>query len=183
MAEVEFQRTDGVLRIHMNRPQKHNALTAEMYLAIADAVAEAAEDPEVGCTLATATADSAVFSSPFTSLGLVPEAASTYLMPLMVGYRRAAALPMAGESWTAADTLDAGLVSHMRPPDEAEATAVGLAKLLAARPRSGMLQTKALLQAGFREATVTQMAREAEAFTAAVRSPEARTAFAAFLKR
>jgi len=246
MAEIELQRADRVLRIHLNRPQKRNALTAEMYIAIADAMAEAAEDPEIGCLLVTAAgdlftagndigdflsrppggdaggverfleglvsqpkplvaavqgaavgvgttmlmhcdlvvaADTAVFSSPFTALGLVPEAASTYLMPLMVGYRRAAALLMAGESWTAADALDAGLVSHVRPRDEVEATALGLARSLAAKPPGAMLQTKALLRAGFRDATVTQMAREAEAFTAAVRSPEARAAFAAFLKR
>lgn len=246
MAEIELQRADRVLRIHLNRPEKRNALTAEMYLAIADALADAADDPEIGCILVTAAgdhftagndigdllsrppggegggverfleglvaqpkplvaavqgaavgvgttmlmhcdlvvaADTAVFSSPFTALGLVPEAASTYLMPLMVGYRRAAALLMAGEAWSAAGALEAGLVSHVRPRAEVEATALDLARLLAARPAGAMSQTKALMRAGFRDATVTQVAREAEAFTATVRSPEARAAFQTFLKR
>lgn len=246
MADIEIERINGVLQILINRPAKRNALTAEMYLAIADAMAEAASDHQVGCILIASVgevftagndiadfldrppgaeeggvirflqelatqpkplvaavqgpavgvgttmllhcdlvvaADSAVFSTPFTDLGLVPEAGSTYLLPLMAGYRRAAGLLMEGASWSAAEALAAGLISHVRPQGEVTGAAAALAQKLAAKPRAAMTATKALLRSGFREATLQQMEREAEAFATAVRSEEAKAVFARFLKR
>lgn len=134
------------------------------------------------CDLVVA-GESSMFRSPFTDLGLVPEAGSTYLLPLMVGYRHAASLLMLGDPWTAADALTAGLVSHVCLDTAVLDVAEGLADRLAAKPATAVVATKELLRSGFREATLQQMEREAIAFAEAVKSDATREIFRRFLQR
>ncbi|MGZ5662668.1 MAG: enoyl-CoA hydratase-related protein, partial [Usitatibacter sp.] len=70
------------------------------------------------CDLVYAGED-ARFRLPFASLGLVPEFASSYLLPLVAGYQRAAELLLLGEAFDAQKAYAAGFVTKVVPPGEA----------------------------------------------------------------
>jgi enoyl-CoA hydratase/carnithine racemase len=97
------------------------------------------------CDLVYATARS-TFRLPFIDLGLVPEAASTLLLPRLVGHQRAADMMLFGERFTAAAAADVGLVTAVVADvgalDQlvAERTAA-----LGAKPRSALRAIKSLL--------------------------------------
>jgi enoyl-CoA hydratase/carnithine racemase len=124
-------------------------------------------------------APSARFHMPFVDLGLVPEAASTLLLPRLVGHRRAAQWLLLAEPFDAAAAVEAGLANAIVPDDAVLAHAEAQAEALAAKPRSAVRQTKRLMHAD-REEVLAAMHREAERFHAALRSNEARAAFQAF---
>ena len=63
--------------------------------------------------------DNAAFSMPFVNLGLCPEAASSLLVPQMLGYHRAAEALLLGEPFMAEAALEVGLVNRVLPPSEA----------------------------------------------------------------
>jgi enoyl-CoA hydratase/carnithine racemase len=54
---IRLERRDAILHIELNRPEKKNALTVEMYEALADAVAGAGEDPDVRALLISGAGD------------------------------------------------------------------------------------------------------------------------------
>jgi enoyl-CoA hydratase/carnithine racemase len=123
------------------------------------------------------------FQLPFVNLGLVPEAASTLLLPLFVGRARANRWLLLGEPIDAPTALEAGLVTEMVEPDALEARARALAEALAARPPEALLETKRLLRAALGDAMRATFERESEAFAARLVSAEAAQAFAAFMTR
>ena len=127
--------------------------------------------------------DNARFALPFVQLGLVPEFASSYLLPLAAGYRRAAELLLLGEPFDAPRALEAGLVTRVVPAASAlgEAQQVA-AKLAALNPKSIRL-TKALMKAPHAEAVRRQLAAEGEQFRTMLTEPAARAALAAFLAK
>jgi enoyl-CoA hydratase/carnithine racemase len=125
-------------------------------------------------------AESATLATPFVDLALVPEAASSLLLPDRVGHARAFAM-FAGERVSAADALAMGLANRVVPLGELAATAEAAAKALAAKPRQAVRQTKRLMRDG--ERLRAQMAAENEVFAAQLKSPEAQQAFAAFAAR
>ncbi len=127
--------------------------------------------------------DNAKFSMPFTPLGLVPEAASSLLLPLLAGHQRAAEKLLLGEAFGAAEAAQMGLVSKVLPPAEVLAFAQQQAGRLAALPIPSLRITKRLMKAGPAEEVATRMAQEAREFTALLRAPEAKEAFAAFFER
>jgi len=63
-------------------------------------------------------ADNAKFWMPFTQLGLCPEAASSLLLPHLVGYQRAAEKLLLGETFYAAEARDMGIVNRVMTVDE-----------------------------------------------------------------
>jgi enoyl-CoA hydratase/carnithine racemase len=89
--------------------------------------------------------DNAAFSMPFVNLGLVPEAASSLLVPQMMGYHRAAEALLLGEPFMAEAALEVGLVNRVVPPSEAANVAQAQARKLAAKPLSALVATKQLL--------------------------------------
>ncbi len=133
------------------------------------------------CDLAVAAVNSR-FQFPFVNLGLVPEAASSQLLPGLAGHRRAAELLMLGEPFTAEKAEAIGLVNILVPPGEEEAVALDYARRLAARPRQALRQTKALLKRE-PEPVVERIKVEARLFEEALRSPELKQAVAAFYER
>ena len=80
--------------------------------------------------------DNAAFSMPFVNLGLCPEAASSLLVPQMLGYHRAAEALLLGEPFMAEAALEVGLVNRVVPPTEANGVAQAAARKLAAKPIS-----------------------------------------------
>ena len=127
--------------------------------------------------------DNAAFSMPFVNLGLCPEAASSLLVPQMLGYHRAAEALLLGEPFMAEAALEVGLVNRVVPPTECNAMAQAQAKKLAAKPLSALIETKRLLKKGQTAPVLERMAEEGESFGRMLREPAAREAFTAFMEK
>mgnify|MGYP006163339019 CR=1 FL=1 len=127
--------------------------------------------------------DNAAFSMPFVNLGLCPEAASSLLVPQMMGYHRAAEALLLGEPFMAEAALEVGLVNKVLPPSEATNYAQAVARKLAAKPMSALLQTKQLMKKGQTALVLAQMNEEAGHFGRMLREPAAREAFGAFMEK
>jgi len=128
-------------------------------------------------------ADNARFSLPFTSLGLVPEAASSYLLPQIAGYHKAAELLLLGEPFNAQKAKEAGFITEIVPAAELLATAERTATKIAALPGKSVRSTKALLKQAHAANTAKQMGDEGALFRAMLTEPAAREAFAAFFAK
>lgn len=131
------------------------------------------------CDLVYATRE-ARFQMPFVDLGLVPEAGASLLAPQRFGRAKAAEFLLLGEPFGAEEALRLGLVNAVLPQAELLGHALAKAAALAAKPRAALLATRRLLR-GDPEALKVRMAEESHAFAAALKSPEARAAFQAFL--
>ncbi|MEJ7928414.1 enoyl-CoA hydratase [Ramlibacter sp. AN1015] len=127
--------------------------------------------------------DNAAFSMPFVNLGLVPEAASSLLVPQMLGYHRAAEALLLGEPFMAEAALEVGLVNRVVPPSEANALAQAQARKLAAKPLSSLVETKRLMKRPRQQAVREQMQAEAAIFARMLTAPAAREAFGAFMDK
>lgn len=123
----------------------------------------------------------AKFSMPFAALGLVPEAGSSYLFPLLVGYQRAAKIFFTGESFDAESAREMGMVASIANDPLGEA--MELAKVIAANPPQAMINTKALLKASKYDAVAAVMKAEFELFSLALQSEEAMEAFMNFMAK
>lgn len=233
----------GVRHLRIVRPEKKNALTVEMYAALADALAAANTDgtravvlageggaltagndladflarpptgpgspvfrflraladlavplvvavrgPAVGvgttlllhADLAYAASD-AVFLTPFTALGLVPEAASSLLMPQRIGPAKAAELLLLGRKMLADEAAAGGLVNAV--VDDPEAAATEAAERLAALPPDAVRQSKALLRRPLREAVDAALEAESRVFLERLRADDTRAILDAWLNR
>ncbi|HET9578349.1 MAG TPA: enoyl-CoA hydratase-related protein [Usitatibacter sp.] len=244
--DIVVTRREAVAAIGFNRPQRRNALTAEMYEAMAAAIAEADADAAVRAVLFHGTEEAftagndiedfvrrppagedapvfrllrsvvaarkpmiaavngmavglgttlllhcdlvyagedARFSLPFTKLGLVPEFGSSYLLPLIAGYQRAAELLLLGEPFDAAHAHAVGIVTRIVPRAQVLETAWDAARRLAALPADSVNATRELMKAPHREAVERQMRLEGGHFRALLGAPAAREALAAFLEK
>jgi len=245
-AHVLTDTKDRIARIELARLDKRNALSAEMYQAMADALAAAEDDVQVRAVLihgrpdcftagndlrdflerpphgdgspvfqflqriSTAkkpivaavggvavgigttmllhcdlvyAAPNARFQMPFVPLGVVPEAGSSYLLPALAGYQRAAELLLLGQPFGADKALAAGLVTAVVPEAELLASARNAALGLAALPPASVRATKALMKRRYAKAVAEQMAEEGALFRERLASPEAKEAMSAFLEK
>ena len=125
--------------------------------------------------------ESAKFSLPFTSLGLVPEAGSSFLLPRMIGHHRAAELFMTGDTFNANFAEEIGLINYIAadPYEKAHEIALKIAK----QPPQAIINTKALMKANVHDSVAAVMKAEFEIFSLALQSDEARNAFMQFLNR
>jgi enoyl-CoA hydratase/carnithine racemase len=245
--QVEVERQGSVLRIAINRPEKKNALTGEMYGAMADALEQAegdsgvrvillhgagdaftagndledflqkpwkgqamppavrfiramafAKKPVVAavqglavgvgttillhCDLVYA-ADTAKFVMPFINLGIVPEAASTVLLPQAIGWQRAAELFMLGTPLTAQRAYEMGLVNAVVTSSELLATASAVAQQLAEKPAGALRACKELMKQGSRAQVERALGEEVAIISERLDSPETREALSAFLQK
>ena len=136
----------------------------------------------VHCDLVYA-GDNAAFSMPFVNLGLCPEAASSLLVPQMLGYHRAAEALLLGEPFMAEAALEVGLVNRVVPPTECNTVAQAQARKLAAKPLSSLVETKRLMKKGQLAPVLERMAEEGASFGRMLREPAAREAFTAFMEK
>lgn len=244
---VRIEREGAVLAVTLDRPERRNAITAEMYGALADALEGAASDPTVrvivfrgegpdfcagndlgdfleaaqrsiddipvwrflraltrceavlvaavhgncvgiGTTMLlhfdlAAANESARFSLPFVDLALVPEAASSLLLPRLAGRRRAARYLLLGEPFGAREALDIGLVSHVAESGDLNEKLSEIVGSLLAKPPEALRQTRALLHRGQSEEILERMRLESEVFSERLVSAEARESFAAFFEK
>ncbi len=123
------------------------------------------------------------FQLPFVTLGLCPEAASSYLLPQIVGFPRAAELLLMGDPFSAQQALDMGMINGITPAGEVIATATAKAKQMAERPAASLLLTKALLNRAHARQVMEIMGEELIQFGERLTSPEAAEAFRAFFER
>lgn len=246
MPAIQFDVRDRIAHVVIDRLDKRNALTAEMYASLADAISAAESDPQVrvlylhgsaDCfsagndlkdflerppqgeeapvarflrTISTATkpivaavggpavgigttmllhcdfvyaTTAARFQLPFVSLGLVPEAASSLLLPASAGYRLAAELLLLGRPFTAEKALAAGIVTEIVTDQVLLEHGEQTAQALAALPPASVRLTKQLMKEGQAAAVAAQILRERDLFRAQLTSPEAREAFTAFFEK
>lgn len=247
MGHIEVEHDGAVLRIAINRPEKKNALTADMYDALAEAVESAESDPAVSvlllcgkgeaftagndledfmrkpwqgqavppavrfiravagakkpivaavhglavgvgttillhCDLVYAAEDTR-FMMPFINLGIVPEAASTVLLPLLIGPQRAAELFLLGAPLTAQRAYEMGLVNAVLARDALLPTAFGVAQQLAEKPKGAVLACKELMKRAYRAEVERALSEEVEIIRERLDSPETREALSAFLEK
>ncbi len=133
------------------------------------------------CDLAFAS-ERSTFRTPFTDLGLVPEAASSLLAPRLMGHVRAFELLVSGKPYSARDALDAWLVNAVASDDELETLAIKAASDLAAKPPEAVAISRQLLR-GDRADALQQIDLELQHFADRLKSSEAQAAFAAFMNK
>jgi enoyl-CoA hydratase/carnithine racemase len=242
---VRAETSKGVARIELARLDKKNAITTEMYVQLADALAAAEADPAVRaillhgsrdcftagndlsdflkrppgekspswrffellpalqkpivaavggpaigigttlllhCDLVYATPETR-FQLPFVSLGIVPEFGSTYLLPLIAGYQRAAELLLLGQPFTAEKAREIGIVTAVVPQAELLERAAKAAAALAELPAESIRLTKRLMKSAHAAAVRKQISEEGRIFVERLASPEAKEAMNAFLQK
>ena len=128
-------------------------------------------------------APNAKFHMPFVALGLVPEAASSLLLPMIAGYQRAAELLMLARPFDAAKAQAAGFVTEIVPEVELFERARETALALAALPAASVRLTKQLMKHQLSEAIAAQMKEEGRIFAERLGSPEAKEAMTAFFEK
>ena len=120
------------------------------------------------------------FVMPFVDLGLVPEAASSLLLPRVAGRRRAARYLLLGEPFGPEDALEIGLASHVAPSGQLRAALDKLVTALLAKPAEALRLTQRLLRRGQVEEIIGRMELENGHFSERLGSDEVRDAIAAF---
>lgn len=119
--------------------------------------------------------------TPFVNLALVPEAASSWLLPLRIGHARAYAMFALGEPMEASFALACGLANAVVSPDQLRKRSYDAAIALTKRPAGSLSLTKELMRDHQR--TAAKIAEEGQLFKERLKTPEAREAFAAFAER
>ncbi len=241
---VEIAR--GIGRIELARPERRNALTGEMYVALAGALERMEEEAEVRAVLLHGTPDcftagndledflrydrsagefpafrflrtisgarkpivaavagaavgvgttmllhcdlvyaapSARFRMPFVSLGIVPEAASSLIVPMRAGHARAAELLLLARPFDVEKAAAAGLLTAVVPEGELLATARAAAEELAALPPASVRITKELMRKPLARAVAEQMEEEGRIVEERLGSPETKEAITAFFEK
>lgn len=244
---VRIDNEGGALIVTLARPERRNAITVDMYAALADAIEGARNDAStrliairgegqdftagndlfdflsalprlnddipvwrllralarnevplvaavqgnaVGigttmllhCDLVIAE-ESARFSLPFVDLGLVPEAASTLLLPRIAGRKRSARYLLLGEPFGSAEALDAGIVSHVVPDGELSGALAALTTALLAKPAEALRVTQRLLRRGTADEVLERIEVETAHFAERLQSDEVKDAISAFFER
>ena len=241
---------NGVASIEIARPEKKNALTADMYTAMAQALADAKADGSVRAVLITGqpgiftsgndiedfmsrppgqgsdsaeapvfrfmkalvdcdkpvvaavtgaaigvgttlllhcdfvyVSDEARLAMPFVGLGLVPEYASSLLVPQLMGQRRAAEKLLLGDPVTGEQAVECGIANAVLPAGEVMAHARRVAERFNHLPPGAVRDAKRLMRAPQRELVLQTIRTEGEIFGQRLRSPEAREAFQAFFEK
>jgi len=240
---------DSTRTIVMRRPEKKNALSEEMFVALTEAVTSAQSNPDVRCliltgrsgvftagddirdflavasekTEATRTRASvlflealvhnrkpliaavdgiavgmgaimvlhcdyviagttASFSSPFVQYGLVPEGASSLLLPRMAGHQRAFAMLVMGRSLGAEEAREAGFVNTVVPPGHALNEAQKVAREIVALPPDAVAISRNLLKLP-KEDLLRRIGQEEHLFSERMRAPGVLAALQSFLSR
>jgi enoyl-CoA hydratase/carnithine racemase len=244
---VLVERSEKILVLTLNRPEKKNALTRAMYKTLATEISNADDDPNIRCIVIMANGDmftagndladfaavgnaveapkpehgnpflpalansrtpivaavngravgvgvtmllhcdivylaeDAFLITPFVNLAVVPEAASSLLMPLRIGHARAFEMFVLGEPVNAQKAVSWGIANRAVPPAELHRTALAAAAAIAARAPAAVSATKSLMRDA--AALLEQMSDENGIFMRQLKSAEFKEAFAAFSER
>jgi 2-(1,2-epoxy-1,2-dihydrophenyl)acetyl-CoA isomerase len=105
-----------------------------------------------GCNLALAcdlviAAESARFNQAFIKIGLTPDCGGTFMLPRLVGWKRATELLFTGELISARTAVAMGMINSVMPDDELMNQAMAMAEKLAQAPTAAIGEIKMLLNA------------------------------------
>jgi len=120
---------------------------------------------------------------PFVSLGLVPEAASSYMLQTVIGYQRAAELFFTAEWIDARRAVESGIAARAFPDDELLAATLEKAREIARWPVGSLQATKRTLRAPHEGAVWAAEKAEQAGMRAQVGSPENLEAISAFMEK
>jgi enoyl-CoA hydratase/carnithine racemase len=120
---------------------------------------------------------------PFTDLAVAPEAASSYLFPLLLGRQQATWLLMSSEWFSAAECERMGLAWRVVAPDDLLPETLAVAQKLAAKPLASLVETKRAIVAAHRDLIAAARRREDTAFSRLLAQPANLEAFAALAER
>jgi enoyl-CoA hydratase/carnithine racemase len=127
--------------------------------------------------------DEARLAMPFVGLGLVPEYASSLLVPALMGHRRAAEKLLLGDPFTPEQAVECGLANAVLPAAEVLEHARRVAERFNALPPGAVREAKALMRGPQREQILATIQSEGAVFARRLRSPEAMEAFQAFFQK
>ena len=127
--------------------------------------------------------DEARLAMPFVSLGLVPEFASSLVVPQLMGHRRAAEKLLLGDPFTPEQAVECGIANAVLPAGEVLNHARRIAERFNSLPPGAVRESKQLLRAPFHEQTLQVIATEGAIFGRRLKSPEATEAFQAFFQK
>jgi enoyl-CoA hydratase/carnithine racemase len=127
--------------------------------------------------------DEARLSMPFVSLGLVPEFASSLLVPQLMGQRRAAEKLLLGESFTPEMALECGIANAIIPAGEVVNHARRIAERFNNLPPGAVRESKRLMRSHQQAAVDLAIRSEGAVFAQRLQSPEAKEAMMAFLQK
>ena len=128
-------------------------------------------------------AESARFVSAYAKIGAVPDGGFSFLVPRLIGLRRAQELYFTDRSLTAAEARDMGLITRVVPDASLQPEVAVLAGRLAAGPTRSFARAKELFAASTAQELEMHLERESLAITAASQSDDFATATRAFLER
>ena len=128
-------------------------------------------------------APNARFQLPFVPLGIVPEFGSTYLLPALAGYQRAAKLLLLGQPFTAQEAYEVGIVTEVVAQEKLLDQASQVATALAALPPESIRLTKRLMKTRHAQTLAETIDEETRIFSERLSSPEAKEALSAFLEK
>jgi enoyl-CoA hydratase/carnithine racemase len=131
---------DGIQRI----PRLMRDLAVPVIAAVNGPAVGAGCDLACMCDIRIA-GESASFAESFVRMGLIPGDGGAWLLQRVIGYARAAELSLTGDSIDAAEALRLGLVSRVTGDAELVATALSLARRIAANPPHAVRLTKRLM--------------------------------------
>lgn len=243
---IRIESQHGVTTIEIARPERKNALTADMYQAMADALNTAQADGGVRAVLLVGhesiftagndledfmkrppgdekapvfqfmlalvrcekpviaavrgaaigigvtllmhcdfvyLAEDARLMMPFVGLGLVPEFASSFLLPSLMGHARASEKLLLSEPLSAEEAARVGLATKVLKSCDVLEHARQVALKLCALPPGALRQSKQLMRLSTRKAVLEAIEAERAVFVERLRSPEAKEAFAAFFEK
>jgi enoyl-CoA hydratase/carnithine racemase len=126
-------------------------------------------------------AEDALLTTPFVNLALVPEAASSILLPARIGHARAFSMFVLGEAVSGKTAAEWGIANLALPAGEVQIRARAAAEAIAAKPPSAVVITKQLMRED--ERYLARIQEEGGHFTAQLKTPEAKEAFAAFAEK
>ncbi len=237
---------NGVYTIEIARPEKKNALTGAMYVAMAEGLNAAMADGAVRSVLITGqpgiftsgndledfmkrsggvsespagvfmraliacdkpviaavtgaaigigttlllhcdfvyVSDEARLVMPFVSLGLVPEFASSHLIPQLMGQRKAAEKLLLGDPFTGAEAVECGIANAVLPAAEVAPHARRVAERFNALPPGAVRASKKLMRGTVASQLLKTIDGENDVFADRLTSPEAKEAFSAFFQK
>lgn len=129
-------------------------------------------------------ANEAKISLRFVKIGVVPELASSHLVPMRVGFGKASELMLTGKTILGVEAAEVGLVDRAVPPESLMDAAYEMAHAMGENPQSSLRFTKQLLTENMSERSLAEVQRlELQLLNQAYTEPEHKEAVAAFLEK
>ncbi|CAG4918950.1 enoyl-CoA hydratase/isomerase family protein [Paraburkholderia gardini] len=158
------------------------ALEAPVIASVHGAVAGGGLGIMLGCDL-TIAAEGTRFSLAYPNLGASCDCSTSWVLPRVVGLRKALEIALLDGMFDADEALRLGVVNRVVPADRLEQEAGALAARLASGPTRALGQLKRLMCDSFERSFDEQLAAEAEAFVQCASTADFREGVGAFVEK